>query len=393
MRLYLVIILMAISYAAQAQSIDGLQIGQDQSVLKNYPNLKRQHSNTTPAIIAEQHSETASNYQERQVEVFSDFDTTVTIDKKTGKIVQILKENDPYKTNNIFSNFVWEWTRTKDISIKDISMQGKAPFISYNGDDIALTCCLLTARPHNFLTFQVANKDKMPSNVLISFVMAYRGYRIKEPISKIGNNNIVRPSAIYNVKSDFNFANNYTLHAIVLTDLDYIGKTNKNKNLQNLPLIDWQEPRANPKATFSKLKAKDFPITEFYNGPKKPINFSGENRKFKNYRTELTNSFAKTQKPIFAGKYSFGFHYNGPSNHQLYLYDFQSGKIDTFPLDVHHQDLQLIMRQDSSLLLARWEENNSCKRQYFSYSHEKWQTESPIENEGPAWQCAFFGDN
>ncbi|WP_182418523.1 hypothetical protein [Bartonella sp. HY038] len=377
MRFYLAFILMTIvslaqvQLQAQAQSIDGLRIGDDQSVLENYPNLK-------PTMVKSRFP----------INVFSDKNLKVTINRNTGKIVKILKIAHTKGDTGIFSNFELKKTRYKDIFINknfllNNSNNQRIHFLSSFSDFNA---------PKTYLNYRITNDDKMDNTVVISFIFNKDSYVTTTPV--MGTNKIIffQPSAFYNKKEEYAWDNNAKLQAIALTDLDYIAKTEKVEGLENLPLMDWQEPKENQAKAFKILKAKDYFVSKIYNGPQKDPSFNGANSQYKRYRTALTESFSKSDIPIFAGQYGFGFIYFAPSNHDIYSHNFQTGKIDKFPLGAHYTNLQLIMRQDSNLLLARWEQDNLCKRQYFSYRLEKWHEESAIESEGPAWNCALIDD-
>lgn len=122
-----------------------------------------------------------------------------------------------------------------------------------------------------------------------------------------------------------------------------------------------------PTLTLAHPAADRATVSEIYNGPPQFPDFTGRDRKYRDYRTRIVNGMKSG--PNFAGHYSFIIFGCGAGCRSVLFGDNKTGRVHSFPLGGEdNMYLDLKFKKDSRAVLAYWEDNERCMRELLTWT-------------------------
>ncbi len=116
----------------------------------------------------------------------------------------------------------------------------------------------------------------------------------------------------------------------------------------------------------SKLTFEQFPVMQIYRGPTVLPQFNGRDKKYRDYRTRITNGMNEGVK--FSGEYSVIQFGCGTQCTFVFIANNKTGQVFNFPRGGEDNlELNLSFKPTSRLLIARWNDTESCILEYFEW--------------------------
>jgi hypothetical protein len=135
---------------------------------------------------------------------------------------------------------------------------------------------------------------------------------------------------------------------------------------------------------------EQFAVSSVYNGKTRLPDFSGRDKKYKDYRTRIRNGLK--EGPTFAGQYSVIQIGCGTGCSFAFIANNKSGQVFEFPRGGEDNlYMQLSFNPKSRLLIAQWGnyETDSCNIEYFEWTG---QTAKLLETRKIGSRDACYGD-
>lgn len=140
--------------------------------------------------------------------------------------------------------------------------------------------------------------------------------------------------------------------------------------------IPWSPPAMAPKQaaiSLARIKPGQLPVFRQYSGPKNYPDFTGRDREFSNFRTRITEGMGG--EPSFAGEYAVIQIGCGTGCSIAYLGNSRTGEVFKVPVGgQNNMYLSLRYQVDSRLLTSQWADDDSgkCFIQFFDFNDGEW---------------------